>query len=123
MFELSVERTFCAAHAIVIAGKREPMHGHNWHVTVTVSGDALDADGLLCDFHLVERELDRVIGSLHNTNLNVTAPFDTINPTAELIAKHIADAIMPALPAHVRLKRTSVTEAPGCTATYFPNPS
>lgn len=120
MFELSVDREFCAAHAIVIAGTREPLHGHNWRVRVTVAGPDLDADGLLCDFHLIEKRLDQVIASLHNRDLNVTPPFNTVNPTAEQIARHIAQNVAPALPRTVRLTGCSVTEAPGCQATYRP---
>jgi 6-pyruvoyltetrahydropterin/6-carboxytetrahydropterin synthase len=118
MYELSVEREFCAAHTIIIDGHREPTHGHNWHVTVTVTGDDLDRHGLLCDFHLLERELDRVIAPFHNADLNATPPFDRINPTAEHVARHIGDALTPVLPRAIAQLQTSVTEAPGCRATY-----
>ena len=118
MYELAVERTFCAAHALMLGGTQETTHGHNWHVNVVVQGEQLDADGLLCDFHMLEKLVDRVIGGLHNADLNKTAPFDRINPTAEQVARHIATAVLPALPRGVRLTRVSVTEAPGCTATY-----
>src|SRR5690606_34763268 len=30
MYELKVQREFCAAHALMIKGQREPVHGHNW---------------------------------------------------------------------------------------------
>jgi 6-pyruvoyltetrahydropterin/6-carboxytetrahydropterin synthase len=118
MYELSVERDFCAAHTISIAGRNEPAHGHNWHVTLVVSGDKLNADGLLCDFHWLERRLDEVIGGLHNANLNATPPFDRVNPTAEHVARHIAVSVAPLLPANVKLSRVNLTEAPGCTAIY-----
>src|SRR5690606_16287926 len=57
MFEISVQRTFSAAHAIVVRGRREPLHGHDWRVTIVVAGNDLDADGLLCDFHALEAAL------------------------------------------------------------------
>ncbi|HRP63176.1 MAG TPA: 6-carboxytetrahydropterin synthase [Phycisphaerales bacterium] len=118
MFELSIKREFCAAHAIMLKGEREPLHGHNWHVTVIVTGETLDADGLLCDFHELERTLDSIIQPLNNRNLNETPPFDRVNPTAELVAKHIADRMKAALPTGVRLLSARVTEAPGCAATW-----
>jgi 6-pyruvoyltetrahydropterin/6-carboxytetrahydropterin synthase len=118
VFELSIQREFCAAHAIAMAGQREPMHGHNWKVTLAVKGPALDPDGLLCDFHLLERQLERVIGVLNNRTLNETPPFDQVNPTAEHVAKHIAEAMIAALPGNVLLSYCSVTEAPGCVATF-----
>lgn len=120
MYELTVERTFCAAHAIVMGGQREPMHGHNWHLTMIVAGVSLDGDGLLCDFHALEASVDAIIDPLNNCNLNETPPFDEVNPTAEHLARHIAEAIRAKLPTGVKLQSVSVTEAPGCTATYRP---
>lgn len=119
MFEISVEREFCAAHAIRINGQLEPVHGHNWRATVAVAASKLDANDLLCDFHLIERELDGIIAPFHNHQLNEVPPFDRINPTAERVAEHIAKAIAKTLPARVSLQRVSVTEAPGCTATVW----
>lgn len=120
MFELTVRTEFCAAHAIVIKGEREPVHGHNWRVTVTVAGDALDEDGLLCDFHDLEANLAKIIAPLQNADLNTTPPFDRINPTAERVAQHIGEELAKTLPTGVRLERASVTEAPGCEATWRP---
>ena len=121
MFELRIQRTFSAAHAIVMAGVREPMHGHNWQVTVAVCADALDSDGLLCDFHLLQNSLDEVIQPFNNRSLNETAPFDRINPTAELVARHIAEQVGARLPSGVRIKEVRVVEAPQCEACFAPN--
>lgn len=120
VFELIVQREFCAAHAIVMRGEREPVHGHNWRVEVAVAGETLDDDGLLCDFHVLERALDAVIEPFRNRNLNATPPFDAINPTAEHIAQHIGESLTPSLPSGVSLTSVSITEAPGCRATYRP---
>lgn len=120
MYELSVECEFCAAHAITIGGEREPMHGHNWRVCAVVQGDTLDSDGLLVDFHAIERDLDRIIKRFDNRCLNETPPFDRINPTAERIATYIAEELTRTLPAGITLARLSISEAPGCTATYIP---
>jgi 6-pyruvoyltetrahydropterin/6-carboxytetrahydropterin synthase len=120
MYELAVERDFSAAHALAMSGRRESAHDHDWRVSVTVAGRRLDRDGLLCDFHLIEQKLETVLGGLHNRDLNRTPPFDSVNPTAEMVARHIAEAIEPALPEGVVLTGVSVTEAPGCTATYRP---
>lgn len=120
MYELTLETEFCAAHAIVMRGVREPMHGHNWRVTVTVAGPTLDADGLLCDFHELEETLGEILAPLHNTDLNATPPFDEINPTAERVAAHIGRGLASRLPEGVSLVSARVTEAPGCAATYRP---
>lgn len=128
MFEITVQAEFAAAHALVIAGVREPIHGHNWHVTVTVAGEKLDADGLLCDFHTVEDVLRETIAPFHNANLNDHAPFDRLNPSAENVARYIAEALSAALnealSPHAAIASVRVTEAPGCAATYrIPNAS
>ncbi len=127
MFEISVETDFAAAHAILIGGVREPVHGHNWHVTATLSGPRVDSEGLLCDFHLVESGLRDITGRWHNRNLNDAPPFGGpagINPSAENVARQIADELTRALagrvPAGVRLSSVRITEAPGCAATYRP---
>lgn len=126
MYELTVTTEFCAAHAITMASKPEPIHGHNFRVWLTVSGDRLDADGLLCDFHAIEEALARTIEPLHNADLNSTPPFDRLNPTAEHIAKHIAQSVErelgQRLAAGVWLSACTVSEAPHCKATYKPTP-
>lgn len=120
MFELRVERSFSAAHAISIRGRLEPLHGHDWGVTAVVRGARLDDDGLLCDFHLIERQLDAIIAPLHNRCLNETPPFDRVNPTAENVARHIGERLEAGLPQDVVLHGCRVSEAPGCTACYLP---
>lgn len=121
MHEVTVESEFCAAHALRIRGEREPTHGHNFRVRATVGALELDPDGLVCDFHALERSLGQIIGPLRDRDLNTTPPFDRINPSAERIAEHIARSLADAsgaLGARVRVLRVSVTEAPGCEATH-----
>ncbi len=120
MYELTVMRRFAAVHAVTLGGRPEVSHGHDWQVSVVVAGRELNADGVVCDFHLIETRLDAVIDRLRDRDLNRTPPFDRTNPTAEEVARHVAGAIGRELPLGVRLAGVSVTEAPGCTATYRP---
>lgn len=128
MFQISVEREFCAAHALVIAGAREPVHGHNFRVTVTVEGERLDADGLLVDFHALERLVDEIIRPWNNADLNAIDPFSGgLNPSAENVAACIGEKIAAGLARLVptgaprpRLARVRLTEAPGCAVVYAP---
>ena len=83
MFAITVEHEFCAAHALVIAGARETLHGHNFHVWVTVEGPTLDADGLLCDFHDVQRALRDATEPFTNRNLHECPPFTSKNPALD----------------------------------------
>lgn len=124
MYSIRVETVFSAAHALVISGERETVHGHDWRVRAELEGPALDADGLLCDFHTVEQTLADIVAPLRNADLNSTPPFDRVNPSAERVAEHIARALASrldeALAPHARVAWVSVTEAPGCVATYRP---
>src|SRR5277367_1787674 len=58
MFEVTVEQTFAAGHALRnYHGKSEDVHGHNYRVRVTVEGQQLDSTGLLVDFLEVNRQV------------------------------------------------------------------
>ncbi len=99
----------------------EELHGHHFRVRAMVEGPALDDEGLLCDFHLLERSLDEAIRPFAGRTVNGTPPFDRVLPTAEAMAKHFHDALAATLPAGVRMVEVAVGEAPGCTAIYRPN--
>lgn len=125
MHEITITKVFCAAHAIRLGdGTVEPIHGHNWELRVTVAAGQLDALDWVMDFHELERIVEAVIKQVHNRNLNEIGPFMTgpepLNPTAERVAWWLAKEIAPGLPEGVSLVSVSVTEAPGCTATYQP---
>ena len=92
MFEVSVEQTFAAGHALRnYKGKCENVHGHNYRVQVTIEGEQLDATGLLVDFVDVKRLMGGAIEYLDHRFINDLAPFDEINPSAENIAKYFYD--------------------------------
>ena len=118
MFSIRVERVFSAAHAMVINGELEVLHGHDWRVRVTLESPELDHDGMLCDFHELEGHLDAVLAPFQSANLNDTPPFQELNPTAENVALHIARSLSPSLPGSVKAIIVAVTEAPGCEARY-----
>jgi 6-pyruvoyltetrahydropterin/6-carboxytetrahydropterin synthase len=92
MYEVSVDETFAAAHNLRnYHGKCEDLHGHNYKVRVVLAGKELDATGLLYDFVHLKKVIQGVIQSLDHKYLNELAPFDTLNPSAENLARHIYD--------------------------------
>src|SRR5579864_5215663 len=92
MFQVSVEETFSAGHALRgYKGKCENPHGHNYRVRVDVAGERLDSIGLLFDFVYLKRILRELIGAVDHKFLNDQAPFDLINPSAENLAKFFYD--------------------------------
>lgn len=50
---------FSAAHFIAYRGFREPLHGHNYQVSVRLEG-GLGEDGYVLDFGLVKRATERI---------------------------------------------------------------
>ena len=56
MFEVTIEETFAAGHALRnYRGKCENVHGHNYRCQVTLEGEQLDSIGLLVDFVEMKR--------------------------------------------------------------------
>ena len=94
MFEVTVQQTFAAGHALRnYRGKCENVHGHNYRCQVTVEGAELNSIGLLVDFVELKRVVHSVLDRLDHTWLNEFPPFHEINPSAENIAKYIYDEV------------------------------
>lgn len=124
MYEVTVEGWFAAAHQLrLLDGQLEPIHGHNWHVSVTFRGEQLDGMGVLLDFTVIKPRLDACLGGMHDRLLNELDAFENSNPSAERVAKHIADVLGAKLPTTVELACVAVEEAPGCIARYRPTSS
>ena len=81
---------FAAAHFIAYPGFREPLHGHNYQVSVRVEAE-LGPDGYVLDFGLVKRmakalceELDeRTVVPARSDCLRVTESPETVEVTTE----------------------------------------
>ena len=122
MHEIRIERRFNATHALrLYDGTMEPTHGHDWDVFIHVSAETLDAMETVMDFHELERIAAAVVGELDGTHLNDLDAFATTNPSAERVAEHLYRRIAGQLPEpdRVTLSRVTVTEAPGCRASYL----
>jgi 6-pyruvoyltetrahydropterin/6-carboxytetrahydropterin synthase len=121
MYEVTVEDVFSSAHRLRnYKGKCENLHGHNWKVRVTVSGQNLDNIGLLIDFHVVKEKLRDVIDILDHTDLNSISFFKKINPTSENICFYIYRKMKVVLKKYpVEIKRVDVWENDKQYASYF----
>ena len=122
MFEISVEHTFAAGHALrEYKGKCENVHGHNYKVRVTIAGDKLNTAGLLMDFVDLRAEIKKFVERLDHRFLNDIPPFDQLNPSAENLAKYICDKIEPeAKNQGLRVHGVTVWETDTTSATYHP---
>jgi 6-pyruvoyltetrahydropterin/6-carboxytetrahydropterin synthase len=126
MFEVSVEHSFAAGHALRhYKGKCENVHGHNYKIQVTIAGDKLNSIGLLVDFVDLKRILRAASERLDHQFINDIEPFTELNPSAENMAKYFYDemskgiaATTPEVP--VVVSKVKVWETDITTATYTP---
>jgi 6-pyruvoyltetrahydropterin/6-carboxytetrahydropterin synthase len=124
MYEVATETDFSSGHYLRnYKGKCENPHGHNYKIRLILAGEELDAAGLLLDFKLLKQALNPIIERLDHKMLNDIEPFDTLNPSAENIAKYFYDQINEQLAAttisRVRVKSCTIWETDVCSATYY----
>jgi 6-pyruvoyltetrahydropterin/6-carboxytetrahydropterin synthase len=94
-FMLTSQLEFAAAHRLRgYEGNCARLHGHNWKVEVSVSGEHLNDVGMLMDFKEIKRRAKVVLDELDHFYLNDITPFnDELNPTAENIACFLFDRL------------------------------
>jgi 6-pyruvoyltetrahydropterin/6-carboxytetrahydropterin synthase len=124
MFEVSVEDSFAAGHALRgYRGKCENPHGHNYKVRITLHGERLDNIGLLFDFKDLKSAMNNIIDRLDHQYLNDIEPFKELNPSAENMAKYFYDECNSLLRektnGRVQVKLVKIWETDTTTATYF----
>jgi 6-pyruvoyltetrahydropterin/6-carboxytetrahydropterin synthase len=124
MYEITVRKTFSAAHTLNIGGKREDLHGHNFRVEATVASEELNADGLVLDFRVLKEWVNEILGELDHTFLNNLPPFSNISPTAENIARFIYNKLEKnTVPMDLKVSRVAVWESENSKAVYTKNHS
>lgn len=136
--------TFDAGHRIFgHESKCKHLHGHTYHVELSVSSPELDSLGRVVDFGVLKTLVGSWIDSDldHNLLLNSDDPiapdnldpfmvpilyngkfpylFKGVNPTAENIAKEIYHASRIMLPEHISVVSVVVHETPNCRACYY----
>ncbi len=123
MFEITIEETFAAGHALRnYHGKCENVHGHNYRCQVSVEGEQLDEIGLLVDFVELKKVVHGVLDRMDHQWLNDFPPFDKLNPSAENMARYIYDEVSAGLKPRPGVKVSSVKlwETDTASAIYRP---
>jgi 6-pyruvoyltetrahydropterin/6-carboxytetrahydropterin synthase len=123
MFEVTIEETFAAGHALRnYRGKCENVHGHNYRCQVTIEGAELDSIGLLVDFVELKKVVHGVLDRMDHQWLNEFPPFDVLNPSAENMARYIYDEVTGGLKTRegVRVNAVRLWETDTACATYRP---
>lgn len=95
-FELNKDMHFSAAHFIPDedAGKCQRMHGHTYHINITIGGNELDSTGFLIDF----KQLKNLIHDKYDHSiLNDHPEFQKYYPTTERLAEQIGKSIQDVL--------------------------
>ena len=120
MYELSVKKTFSAAHNLRdYRGKCEHLHGHNYTAEVFVRKGELDKSGLAVDFSDVKGELAAVLERLDHKYLNEDVDyFKKNNPSAENIAGYIYREMKKNIKT-AELVKVCVYESENAKACYF----
>lgn len=122
MFELKILNHFSAAHQLtMVAQKCENLHGHNWRVEVRVTGERLNAAGVLIDFGIIKGYVKEIMKRLDHRFLNELPYFEKDPPSSENLAVYIANSLKEMIddPA-IRVSRVSTWESDDACAIYFP---
>lgn len=121
MWEISQETCVAAAHQLRFApGEGERLHGHNWRIKATVRAERLDASGFVLDFNALAATLRALVEPYEHVFLNEIAPFDDLNPTAENIARVVADNLAAQVDDdRVKVLKVEVWENDSCAATFY----
>ncbi|MHA1286394.1 MAG: 6-pyruvoyl trahydropterin synthase family protein [Candidatus Thorarchaeota archaeon] len=114
------EGHFSCAHALWdYEGKCARLHGHNWEVTIEVATDNLNSCGMVVDFNMLKKLLEKFDHKmLYNDDfaehkdgwVHLTGPSFSLkvkeeyavgfrgNPTAEIIARNILTILIATIP-------------------------
>ena len=117
MYELMVEGTFAAAHALWgYEGPCENLHGHTWKVQAFLEGNKLDKIGLLADFRNIKNALRNILAEFDHKHLNELKLFKLENPSSENLARIIFEKMRTEMEF---TSKVTVWESPTSSASYF----
>ena len=120
MYKVKVKSQFSGAHNLRgYRGKCEDLHGHNWHVEVSVGAKDLKQAGMVVDFKELKGLLDECMSELDHKHLNELEYFEDVNPTSENIARYIFDRMSEKRP-DLGIEEVTVWETSTSSATYSP---
>ena len=122
-YRLSIHDGFSAAHRLTgSGGKCESLHGHNFRVTLEVTGKQLDATGMLIDFGDLKNILKAVLSELDHSDLNDHPVFRASSPSSENIARYICEKVTAAIDKDtVSVASVTVNESETASARYEPD--
>ncbi|HEY0451506.1 6-carboxytetrahydropterin synthase [Actinophytocola sp.] len=95
MFSLTVRDHVMVAHSFngEVFGPAQRLHGATFVVDASFHREELDADNIVVDIGLANRELAKVLGAFNYRNLDELPEFAGVNTSTEYLAKVIADRL------------------------------
>jgi len=121
MYEIMIKTHFSSAHQLRdYPGDCERLHGHNYHLEVFCQCKELDTLGMGIDFKILKAKVKELVSQLDHYNLNENPDFQTLNPSAENIARWFYDRLKAKINNdRVWISRVNIWETEGCRASYF----
>lgn len=114
MYKIIKKMEVAGAHKLELPyeSKCSNLHGHNWNIEVQLESEELTEYGMVMDF----THIKKVVNQLDHAYINDVVG---VNPTAENIAKWIADQLTGMFDGiFVKCTRVSVEESTHNTAIY-----
>jgi 6-pyruvoyltetrahydropterin/6-carboxytetrahydropterin synthase len=124
VFTNEIDKTYDFAASHYLEGlpeghKCSRLHGHTYYVTVTVGSNELHGPGFVTDFATLAPFRNYINTLADHQHLNEVLD---VNPTAENIARHLAEWFIANLEPDIdgHLVSVRVAESPTSGATYIP---
>ena len=110
----SVPEISCVAWSSLITGKNPGWHG------IFGFTDLADESYKIRfpNFNDLKAKVEAITADFNGKQLDKLACLESVNASAENVAKYLYEKIEPSLPPHVKLDYVEVGEAPGCWAKY-----
>jgi 6-pyruvoyltetrahydropterin/6-carboxytetrahydropterin synthase len=124
MFEVAVEAGFSSGHYLRnYQGRCENPHGHNYKISIILTGESLEDNGILLDFKHLKEVLRPTIEYLDHQMINDLPPFTEVNPSAENLARYffeeIGARVWKMTEGRVKVKQCTLYETDKTSATYY----
>jgi 6-pyruvoyl-tetrahydropterin synthase len=86
-YQVSLDVFFNARHAVTFQGRAGPEHAHSYRLQATcrVQGLARE-DPVVVGYEFLRQKMTRVVSAYNNQLLNALPPFQTLQPTTEILA-------------------------------------
>lgn len=88
----SVNGKFSASHVIDNHSKCHRLHGHEWSVEISVSGQIDPKTGMVVDFGEIQRDFKSLLSELDNKHINDMLP--GASPSHEGIAAYVRERMV-----------------------------